>query len=98
MDPDISPIFNQSDDGNTMGAAVDSTPIQDILDKNHEPHEPSEQEQMFYHHQAPQQYYHEPGPPMPQQPHWDPFSTIGVTSWVVMGIIFIIGFIVGKLR
>ena len=95
MDSDISPIFNQSDDGEAMGTALDSTPIDQVSPLHQQS---SDQEQSFYHHQPPQQYYHEPAPPMPQQPHWDPFSTIGVTSWVVMGIIFIIGFIVGKLR
>jgi hypothetical protein len=36
--------------------------------------------------------------PAPREPQWDPFSTIGATAWVVLGVAFIIGFIIGKLR
>ena len=46
----------------------------------------------------PPPYYPEPAQGPPGQPKWDPFSTIGVTSWVVIAIAFIIGFVVGKLR
>ena len=95
MDSDISPIFNQSDDGNN--ATVDSTPIEDVMGQEQPAMQQQSQEQLYY---PQQQYYQEPGPPAtaPSSPHWDPFSSIGVTSWVVMAIVFIIGFIVGKLR
>ena len=97
MDSDISPIFNQSDDGNN--ATVDSTPIEDVMGHDQPIMQSQPQEQEYY---PQQQYYHDQMPLQPQaapsSPHWDPFSSIGVTSWVVMAIIFIIGFIVGKLR
>ncbi len=94
MDSDISPIFNQSDDGNN--ATVDSTPIEDVMGQQEQPMIQQSQDQLYY---PQQQYYHDPLPPAaPASPHWDPFSSIGVTSWVVMAIVFIIGFIVGKLR
>jgi len=98
MDSDISPIFNQSDDGNN--ATVDSTPIEDVMGQQEQPMMQQSQDQLYY---PQQQYYHDQLPPQqpptaPASPHWDPFSSIGVTSWVVMAIVFIIGFIVGKLR
>lgn len=55
-------------------------------------------------------FYHQPPPPWIPPPQWnmhpqvdpalkwDPFSTIGVTSWVVISIVFMIGFVIGKLR
>ncbi len=96
MDSDISPIFNQSDDGNN--ATVDSTPLEDVMGQEQPMVQQHSQEQLYYPQQ--QHYYQDPMPPTaaPASPHWDPFSSIGVTSWVVMAIVFIIGFIVGKLR
>jgi hypothetical protein len=92
MDSDISPIFNQVDDTTTL----DSTPIGDVM-RDDQPMMQQPQEQEYYP-QHQQQYYQDPPAAVPASPHWDPFSSIGVTSWVVMAIVFVIGFIVGKLR
>ena len=95
MDSDISPIFDQA--VSTSGAPTDS-PAPEATPLNEVVHQDEYMEQPPY--PPHQQYmYHQPAPPASSPaPHWDPFSTIGITSWVVIGIIFIIGFIVGKLR
>ena len=74
------------------------TRLQDIMD-------PPPQPQAEYSYYPPQQmyaplppqYHHQPEPPA-QQAKWDPFSSIGATAWVALGIAFIIGFVIGKLR
>jgi hypothetical protein len=74
--------------------------LQDIMD-------PPPQPQAEYSYYPPQQMYapmappqyHLPQPEPPaQQAKWDPFSSIGATAWVALGIAFIIGFVIGKLR
>jgi len=102
MDTDISPIFNNDQ-------PQDSTPIFDIHDEQQPiqsrseppPHQfmqaqPSQEDYAYQPMQQPVYTGNKQEVPLP--PRWDPFASIGVTSWVVLGIIFIIGFIVGKLR
>ena len=98
MDSDISPIFadvQNEPSTNTM----DATPLEQVTDDHHQQIHSQENDQYMYY-QQPQPTFQQqaPVPVTPNSPHWDPFSTIGVTSWVVIGIVFIIGFIVGKLR
>ena len=103
MDTDISPIFNND-------IPQDSTPIFDIHDEQQSVQARSEpppqqqfmqaqpsQEDYAYHMQQPVYTGHKQEVPL-LPPRWDPFASIGVTSWVVLAIIFIIGFVVGKLR
>jgi hypothetical protein len=76
------------------------TRLQDILD----PPRPQPQAEYSYMNQP--QQYHQPMyaslppqyQPPPEHPKWDPFSSIGATAWVALGIAFIIGFVIGKLR
>ena len=94
MDSDISPIFDQATSSAGAPMNSDATPIEDVIQEEYIGPQQSMQ-------QYPSQYMYQQQsqpPPSSQTPHWDPFSTIGITSWVVIGIIFILGFIVGKLR
>ena len=75
------------------------TRLQDILD----PQPPPQAEYSYMNQQQPQYPpMYAPLPPQyhqqPEHPKWDPFSSIGATAWVALGIAFIIGFVIGKLR
>lgn len=79
-----------------------TTRLQDIMDPPPQP-----QAEYSYYPQQSQMYAPMVPPPqfhLPQQqpdstnPKWDPFSSIGATAWVALGIAFIIGFVIGKLR
>ena len=84
----------------------DCTRLQDILD----PPDPPQSEYSSYPPQYHPQQFPMYAPPQQMMPpyapaererepiKWDPFSTIGTTAWVVMAVVFIIGFIIGKLR
>lgn len=103
MDTDISPIFNNDE-------SKHSTPIFDIQDEQQPIQsrcEPPQQQQFVQQQPSQDDYMYHMQQPVyaghkqevhPLPPRWDPFASIGVTSWVVLGIIFIIGFVVGKLR
>lgn len=109
MDTDVSPIFEESE----ALAAPPSTPpplpvdqtdpappscswLDDVMEQQHPP---LQQEYSMYNQAPPPWHYGQvPQVPPPQDPKWDPFSTIGATAWVALGVAFIIGFIVGKLR
>jgi len=108
MDADVSPIFEESEAPATPPASpppipVDQRPascsmLDEIMEEPHPP--PLQQEYSMYTQPPPWQYGQVPHVPLPQaqDPKWDPFSTIGATAWVVLGVAFIIGFIIGKLR
>ena len=83
-----------------------NTPLENVMDEGEQ--NQIDPQQSFYNTPQHQPYWN--NPPPAQQHHlpprsvagdtnkWDPFSTIGITSWVVIAIVFIVGFIVGKLR
>ena len=108
MDADVSPIFEDSEALATPPELppppipveqADSPPSCSMLDEVMEQAPPPLQAEYS---QYPPQWMLQPpqhsmvGPP--QEPKWDPFSTIGATAWVVLGVAFIIGFVIGKLR
>ena len=119
MDTDITPIFENDDENDTVphqpvpqhveeeskDLNEHCSRLADILDP---PAPPPEAEYSYMPQQQQQQFPHPMYAPLPPQYHlpepvvqqvkWDPFSTIGATAWVALGIAFIIGFIVGKLR
>ena len=106
---EITPIF-QDDDAPAQPPQLPPTPLparepeidRSALDDHHTPINQILEPQPSFYQQQP--YYQPPAPPAAPvtpagpQPKWDPFSNIGVTSWVVIAIAFIIGFVVGKLR
>jgi len=109
MDTDISPIFNNNEPADSTPIFDIHDEQQQPIQSRSEPPphqfmqaQPSQDD--YAYHNQPQQQQQQPDyamhnqntPPLP--PRWDPFASIGVTSWVVLAIIFIIGFIVGKLR
>ena len=113
MDTDITPIFENDDENDTpprqsvpqhveeeiKDPQEHCSPLADIMD----PPPPPQAEYSYMPQQQPFPHpmyspqYHLPEPAV-QQVKWDPFSTIGATAWVVLGIAFIIGFIIGKLK
>jgi|TARA_R110002074_G_scaffold85783_1_gene189651 hypothetical protein len=108
MDADVSPIFEESEAlatppelppplpvEQTDPAPLSCSRLDDIMEQ-HPP--PLQQEYSVYNQPPPWHYGQVPQVPLPQEPKWDPFSTIGATAWVVLGVAFIIGFIIGKLR
>ena len=114
MDTDITPIFENDDENDTVPHQPVPQHIEeeskdlnehcsrlaDIMDPPTPPPQAEysymPQQQMFPHPMyAPQYQLPEPEA---KQVKWDPFSTIGATAWVALGIAFIIGFIIGKLR
>ena len=112
LSPQGAPPSPHSAPPSTNEHHSDCTRLQDVLDPPHQPPE-HEYSQQFAPHPAQQvppwmyaPQYHpgvvDPPPGAPSvaggAPIWDPFSTIGTTAWVVLGIAFIIGFVIGKLR
>jgi len=107
MDADVSQIFDAGvplpppspiipiEQGDGMVEEPACSMIEDIMEPHHPP-APQEE----YSHYPPQQWMmpQEPQAPPPPPAVWDPFSTIGSTAWVALGVAFIIGFIIGKMR
>lgn len=72
------------------------TPLEHVMSQRLEPQPSFYQQQP---HWTPPPHWNMPPPPQTNPAlKWDPFSTIGVTSWVVIAITFMIGFVIGKLR
>lgn len=91
--PSPPPVVPQQDE--KPADEEDTTPLENVIHTD----------SSFYN-QQPMLYY--PPPPHPMYPtisnngkqevKWDPFSAIGVTSWFVIAIAFMMGFLIGKLR
>ena len=105
-EPDDKPLDSPvGDDGVFEEDDIPSeTPLENVI----------QSDASFYHHPSQQAFPPHPPHPQVVHPHtpmyypfqmdnkqevkWDPFSAIGVTSWFVISIAFMMGFLIGKLR
>ena len=106
MDTDITPIFeNDDEEPHNLKPPIDQPQSPDSTRRESDPREVPHLPVLKDEDNQPQQY-HQPMyaslppqyQPPPEHPKWDPFSSIGATAWVALGIAFIIGFVIGKLR